>query len=705
MGGVHLRPPAGIPPPIPPHPAIPALRRLTCLAEVMSPVSAHHAGMAVILTFYDEVREGAAARVLDDLARDPAASVEVRINSPGGSVTEGLAIFNALKPRKPTVYIDGIAASIASLIAMAGDKIIAAENALIMIHDPWVQTVGNAASLRRNADLLDKHRDAMLGAYLRTGLARGRILELLAAETWLSAGEAQALGFVDEIAEPLRYAAHADSCFASYHNTPKELLIMSTNAGRARAADPAQTPAAADLQTGDENKTLDAFKKGLASDAVTKAAHDAVMAALQERNDQIAAMAQPYVETNAAIRSLMVNALSDPKVTTEQFGQRVLAELARGRGPLNGGGYVATGSQGSSDFIAAASDALAMRAGIRIDKPHPGARDVSGMSLPDIVRACASRSGRSLDLAGQNRGALVQAAMTTSDFPAILGDSLGKALRAGFAAEPATYEAWTRKVLVADFKPQERPVLGSAPGLLHVPEGDEYQYGAIDEDRAVPYSVAKFGRIVKLTWEALINDDLGAFLRMTQALGNAAARAEGDAIYSTFAENAGAGPTMQDGKALFHVDHANLATAAANFDAAALAAARVLLRRQIAIGGGVLNLTPRYLLVSPEHEQAAETLLAAAARGMSQGSGNELVPAWMAKLELVVEARLNDGAFYLLSAGESVDTYERAWLESDNGPVIQEKDGFNTDDKSYKVRHVFGGRWLDWRGAVKVPLS
>lgn len=657
------------------------------------------ADMGLLITFYDEIRPGDASHILDTLARDPGAAVEVRINSPGGSVTEGLAIFNALKPRKPTVYIDGIAASIASLIAMAGAKIIAAENALVMIHDPWVQTVGNAASLRRNADLLDKHRDAMLGAYMRCGLERERILALLADETWMNADEALAMGFIDEIAEPLRYAAHAAACFSSYTKTPKELLLMSNTAGRARAADPA-SPTEAD----DGKDTLQAFKKGLSSDAVTQAAHDAVMAAMKERNDQIAAMAEPYVATNTAIRSLMVTALSDPKVTAEQFGQRVLAELARGRGPLNGGGYVASGKQGGDDFVAAASDALAIRAGIRVATPHPGWRDVSGMGLPDILRACASRSGR-VDLGGQNRGALVQAAMTTSDFPAILSGTLGKALRAGFDAEPATYEAWTRKILVPDFKPQERPVLGSAPDLLHVPEGDEYTYGAIDEDRAIPYRVEKFGLIVKLTWEALINDDLGAFLRMTQALGNAAARAEADAIYTTFAENAGAGPTMQDGKALFHADHANLAATAAAFDAEALSAARVLLRRQLAFGGGVLNLSPRYLLVSPEHEQAAETLLAAAARGISQGSNNALVPAWMAKLELVVEARLNDGAFYLLTAGESVDTYERAWLEADNGPVIQEKDGFNTDDKSYKVRHVFGGRWLDWRGAVKVPIA
>jgi len=259
--------------------------------------------------------------------------------------------------------------------------------------------------------------------------------------------------------------------------------------------------------------------------------------------------------------------------------------------------------------------------------------------------------------------------------------------------------------LVPDFKAQSRPILGSAPDLLPVAEGAEYIFGALDEDKAVPYSVAKFGRMVALTWEAVINDDLGAFLRMTQALGQAAARAEADQVYATFAANSGAGPAMQDAVNLFHEDHGNIAATSTVLDAASLSSARVLLRRQTAIGGGVLNLTPRFLLVSPEHESAAEAMLAAAARSMSQGADNALVPAWLARLELVVEARLDDSAAYLLAAPESVDTYERAWLEADNGPVVEEDSEFVRDVKNYKVRHVFGGRWLDWRGVVKMPVT
>jgi ATP-dependent protease ClpP protease subunit len=674
--------------------------------------------MTIVLTFYDEIRAGSAERVLEQLRSDPGAAVEVRINSPGGSVHDGLAIYNALRPRKPIVYIDGIAASIASLVAMAGARIIAAENALMMIHDPWCGTEGNSAAMRRTADLLDKHRDAMVGAYARTGIDAPALRELLAAETWMSADEALGLGFIDEITEPLRFAAHAPACFSGYLKTPKELLLMAANARRTiHGADPVTNdPAqpgtssapASPLEDADEARTLEAFRRGLSSDAVTKAARDAVLDALHARNEQIVAMSSGFMG-HPRVSDYVRAALADPHVTAEDAGQRILRMLAQDVGPLNGGSgmphlVASAGGSRQDDFVQAASDALAIRAGVRIDKPHPGTRDVQGMGLSEIVRACVTRSGRG-GFGHESHGAMVRAALSTSDFPAILENTLGKALRTGFEAEPATFEAWTRKVMVPDFKPQSRPILGSAPSLLRIAEGGEYTYGSLTDDKSVPYSVGKFGRLVQFTWEALVNDDLGAFVRMTQALGQVAARAEADSIYATFSENGGSGPQMQDGVNLFHIAHGNLGGVVPDITADALGAARVLLRRQTATGGGVLNLPPRFLLVAPEHEQAAEVLLAAAARSISQGADTALVPAWLARLELVVEARLDGSAFYLLTGPDSVDTFERAWIDADNGPVIAEEEGFKDDTKTFKVRHVFGGRWLDWRGAVKVPIS
>src|SRR5581483_1208148 len=401
--------------------------------------------------------------------------------------------------------------------------------------------------------------------------------------------------------------------------------------------------------------------------------------ALKERNAEILQISQPYMG-QPSIQAAAIAALADPAVTVDQYRARALELVGRECTPSMS--VIATEDR-ATDFVAAVSDALAIRAGIQIAKPHPGMRDVQGMSLSEIVRVCVGRAGKVLDSMRPGRD-IIRAAMSTSDFPAILENSLGKALRTGFEAEPRTFEAWTSKATVRDFKPQSRVILGSAPDLLQVAEGGEYKQGSMDDDKAVPYSVVKFGRLVQLTWEAMVNDDLGAFLRITQAMGQAAARAESDMVYATFAENSGAGPAMQDSIDLFHAEHHNLTGSAAGVTAAALGDARVLLRRQTAVGGGVMNLVPRYLLVAPEQEQDAETLLAAAARALSQGANIQLTPNWLAYLELVVEARLTGNAFYVLAGGGAVDTYELAHLEADGGPIVTEEDGFIVDARTYK---------------------
>lgn len=656
--------------------------------------------MPIIIYLYSEIFDGEAARVLAQLNADPDAAVEVHLNSPGGLVSEGLAIYNALRPRRPTVYIDGVVASIATLIAMSGQRIIAAENSLLMVHNPAGPAFGDANEMRLTADVLDKFLDVMLIGYTRTGLSEKQLREMLAAETWMTAQEALELGFVDEVAEPLRYVSHSPACYAGYHHVPEELL-MPDRVPRASAnppvpAAPIPAPAAA-------------ASPATAPALMPQQPQAVAPIALADRNAVIASTVEAFSDI-PGVANFAVRAMSDPAMTLHQFNSRLLAMVGNGATPLNpasttGAMHAAGGNPSGDDFVSAASDALAMQVGIRIDNPHPGARDVAGMGLHGIVRACVQRSGGRHDLTQASRGDLVRAALSSSDFPLILENTLGKVLRAGYAVEPATYNAWSRRVLVPDFKLQSRVILGSAPELELVPELGEYTHGSFEEDKSVPYKVDKYGKLVQFSWEALINDDLGAFSRMVQALGQAAARKEGDHVYSTFAENAGAGPTMQDNATLFHANHANLATPVAGLSAEALGSARVLLRKQTAVGGGVLNLAPRFLLVSPEHEQAAETLLAASARSLSQGSENALMPAWLSKLELVVEARLSDSAFYLLASPDQVDTLERAWLEADNGPKIEEESSFKVDARTYKVRHVFGSRWLDWRGVVKVPVS
>ena len=163
---------------------------------------------------YDEVGAfgSGSKEFLADLGKLDGQHIHLRINSPGGSVVEGTAIYNALRRHKGglTVHIDALAASMASVIAMAGAPVYIADNALMMIHNPWTVSMGDSEQLRREAALLDKLKDSLRNAYVRkTGMEADRITEMMDAETWLDAVEAVALGFADAIEEGVAAAATA----------------------------------------------------------------------------------------------------------------------------------------------------------------------------------------------------------------------------------------------------------------------------------------------------------------------------------------------------------------------------------------------------------------------------------------------------------------------------------------------------------------
>ena len=145
-----------------------------------------------------------------ELSAIKASQIDLHINSPGGSVFDGVAIYNLLKNHAAnvTTFIDGIAASIASVIALAGDKVVMAANALYMIHNPTGVVVGSAKSMRETADILDKVRDTMANVYVKkTKTDPIEMQAMMEAETWMTADEALAAGFIDEVSDEMDIAA------------------------------------------------------------------------------------------------------------------------------------------------------------------------------------------------------------------------------------------------------------------------------------------------------------------------------------------------------------------------------------------------------------------------------------------------------------------------------------------------------------------
>ena len=179
-------------------------------------IECKHADQRATIYIFDEigffgVSAKDFAKQLKDLGE--IREIELHINSPGGSVFDGLAIYNLLNRHAAsiTVFVDGLAASIASVIVMAGDTVIMPENALLMLHRPSGLVLGNADDMRRMAELLEKTEPGLIAAYRsKTGLSDKKIAELMHAETWLTAAEAVELGFADRIEDAVKIAAHFD---------------------------------------------------------------------------------------------------------------------------------------------------------------------------------------------------------------------------------------------------------------------------------------------------------------------------------------------------------------------------------------------------------------------------------------------------------------------------------------------------------------
>jgi ATP-dependent protease ClpP protease subunit len=227
------------------------------------------------LSIYDEIGAfGVSAKdfIADLRALPSGAALDLRLNSPGGSVFDAVAIYNALKRHDGpvTVTIDGIAASAAAYVAMASDTIVMPENAFLMIHDPSGLVMGTAADMRAMAEALEKIAASLLRGYAaKSGRPVDEIAAWMAAETWFDAAEAQAAGFADRIGEPVRIAAHFD--IARFRNAPPDLVdavAANNEPGEATpATEDGEDDAAPDEAAGDAGTDDDAADEAMGDGA------------------------------------------------------------------------------------------------------------------------------------------------------------------------------------------------------------------------------------------------------------------------------------------------------------------------------------------------------------------------------------------------------------------------------------------------------
>lgn len=651
---------------------------------------------------WDEESVEASKFVRDFTALD-ADAVTIRINSIGGSVPDGIAIYNAIRrhPAAKTVVIDGIAASIASLIAMAGDTVEMTENAVLMVHAPWTFAAGNSAELRKTADVLDTWAGAMATSYARkTGKTQDEMLALLTdgEDHWYTAAEAQAAGFVDSVIEAMPIAASMDMDLSRFKNVPRALARAEMPAPVEGVQDASAAAAAISSSTPENHMT----KVNDSAAAPNDAAQEAVRAALaadRSRRDAIKAKFGLFASYEG-VPDLMAQCQDDTTCTVSAAAEKLLAHLGSTATPV--AGHVVTVEDEADKRREATTNALLARAGVASAEVRKtlSTNPYRASSLLDLARASLARAGVRTD--GMDKMQLVAAAFTqtSSDFPVLLENTMHKALQTAYALTPDTWSQFCAIGSVSDFRAHNRYRVSSLGNLRKVNEAGEFTNEAIPDGEKSQISVDTKGYIIPLTRQTIINDDLGAFVGLSAAMGRAARRSIEADVYAVLKSNNGMGPVLLDGKTLFHADHGNVGTGS-GITMQGIEADRVLMSRQMDVGGNdYLDLRPEILLVPIE--------IGAQARDLNDSQYDPDAPNKLQKpnsvrglfSNIVDTPRLSGTRRYMFASPTLAPALEVAFLDGNQTPFLEMQDGFDVDGSRWKIRLDYGIAGIDYRGAL-----
>lgn len=288
---------------------------------------------------------------------------------------------------------------------------------------------------------------------------------------------------------------------------------------------------------------------------------------------------------------------------------------------------------------------------------------------------------------------VTRALHTTSDFPIILGDTVGRVLRDSYQAAPSGIRQLGRQTSARDFRSVNKIMLGEAPLLEKLNEHGEIKAGTMAEAREA-YKIETWARKIGVTRQVLVNDDLGAFADLARRMGQAAAETEARILVALLESNAGNGPTLSNNKTLFHADHGNRAGTGAVISDTTLSAARLALRTQKGIEDRTIRVTPKYLLVPPALETDAERWLAS----VSPAKASDVNP-FSGSLNLIVEPRLTSATrWYITADPGEIDGLEYAYLSGSEGPQVESKSGWDVDGVEIRVILDFGAGFIDHRG-------
>lgn len=597
--------------------------------------------------------------------------INLHIHSPGGEVFDGIAIYNQLKNHSATitVFIDGLAASMASVIAMVGDTVIMPKNAMMMIHKPWGVSWGDANDMREYADLLDKLENVLIPAYVaKTGKTTEEITAMLEQETWLDGDECVEHGFADKVIEPVKAMASLTSKrIEEFSSMPSAIKNQIKPKNTTSPTQPHPTP--------------------------VPAPEPQPSATYADEQTRLNGIKDLFAMFGGRHNDLMITCLADASCSVEKAREQLLNTVAQQQNPEPSNKDNAHIYAGNGNIVGDSVRASVMaRAGYQ-DYEKDNA--FNSMTLRELARA--SLTERGVGVATYNPMQMIGMAFThsTSDFGNILLDVANKAILLGWEENDETFEKWTKKGQLSDFKTAHRVGLGAFPSLRQVREGAEYKYVTLDA-KGETIALATYGELFSITRQAIINDDMNMLTDVPMKFGRAAKATVGDLVYAVLIDN----EKMSDKKALFSADHKNMITG--GMDVETISAGRTAMRQQKE-GERTLNIRPAFMLVPTTLEtQAIQVVKSGSVKG-ADVNANIINPV-RDLAEIIAEPRLDDASEkdWYMASRQGSDTIEVAYLNGIDVPYIDQLEGFTSDGVTTKVRIDAGVAPVDYRGLLKV---
>lgn len=457
--------------------------------------------------------------------------------------------------------------------------------------------------------------------------------------------------------------------------------------------------------TAEEQKEFDGLQKQLEALEATKnteADTQRAVEAERTRISEITEMARSFDMDPA-------QAITDG-TTVDAYRALVLEHVKKNGAPVAARGVEVTNDE-EDKFRAAATDGLMMRAGITPSAPAEGAREMRGMSLRDLAIDCLARDGQD---AGQLRRKSADDLYTdlmrqyynpSASFPAILDQTIQKSIVDIYNKVPTTFQAITTKGTLPDFKTSadHEYLMGGAGDFLEVPENGELKADAPQTSLLPSRQLKTYGRQFSMSRQAFINDDIGFITRVPGLYATAAKKTIDKQVYGILFNN----PTIFDGVALFHANHANLIGSGAAPSQATIQAAILQMQKQIDPFGDALYMTPKAIVVPVGYGFNLQVIFHSA---QVTGSGNnDINPLYGYPIQIVESPVLNALAganacpWFLVADETSARGIQVDYLNGEEMPTIRRMETPGVLGFTWDIFLDWGVTVRDFRGLVKNP--